>query len=316
MGYYGDEKRRQMIRSILPCKAPSYKGIKRDLNARRRNNRRVNNQLLNRYSGGTVDETIEMYDEFGEDFEFYDEMHQGWGTWEDLVQNRRDRDKLNHFEHWAEQITAHLDPWDRMDYMRKIMPTGMIGAHAMSHLENAIGYDPIWEDRFKRPYKWEIRVAEEKRQKKEFVRAVAEALRSVAHSDTKRAALNKYMASNCTPVLLRFKAREGDEGAKHTSIQQLLKSRTETGRWNFQWTYWYTEDDCWNVRTMRGYHDCERMFRDLFRKHNERCISQAHHTHTNWLQSVVDYFKIEVPECIKDLTYFGVNYKDLGKWYK
>ncbi len=53
-----------------------------------------------------------------------------------LVWGRRGRDKLNHFERWAVEKTKHLPLTERLGAMRGVLPGGLIGRHALTHLEN------------------------------------------------------------------------------------------------------------------------------------------------------------------------------------
>jgi len=56
-------------------------------------------------------------------------------SWSYIVGDRRDADKLNHFIRWAEAITADMPRQDRMSHVRALLPKGLIGWHAVSHLE-------------------------------------------------------------------------------------------------------------------------------------------------------------------------------------
>jgi hypothetical protein len=47
---------------------------------------------------------------------------------------RRGADKLNHFERWAVRVTRDMPVEDRMSWLRSVLPGGLIGDHAMSHL--------------------------------------------------------------------------------------------------------------------------------------------------------------------------------------
>lgn len=51
-----------------------------------------------------------------------------------FVRDRRSADKLNHFQRWAVRVTAGLSGEDRMARMRSVLPAGLIGDHARSHL--------------------------------------------------------------------------------------------------------------------------------------------------------------------------------------
>jgi len=65
-----------------------------------------------------------------------------------LVRWRRYGDKLNHFERWAIARTKHLPIDDRLGAMTAVLPDGLIGDHALSHLRRLPELNPgarhIW----------------------------------------------------------------------------------------------------------------------------------------------------------------------------
>lgn len=52
-----------------------------------------------------------------------------------LVRGRRGGDKLNHFMRWAAHRAEALPREQRLDHARSFLPPGLIGEHALSHLE-------------------------------------------------------------------------------------------------------------------------------------------------------------------------------------
>lgn len=117
---YGDEKRRQMARSILPStrsrgagqekaclKRACRHGIKRDL-------RRA---LLD--------------EEYGEeaDLTYYPEHKIRY-----VVYERRNGDKVNHFIQWAKAVTKDVPQDSRISAVRSALPESVIGWHAVQHL--------------------------------------------------------------------------------------------------------------------------------------------------------------------------------------
>jgi hypothetical protein len=52
-----------------------------------------------------------------------------------LVSGRRGGDKLNHFMRWAAHRAEALPREQRLDHLRGLVPPGLIGEHALSHLE-------------------------------------------------------------------------------------------------------------------------------------------------------------------------------------
>lgn len=120
--YYGKDKSRQMGRSILP--SARRKGAREDLAAVKRKNRTNIRQALKK---------IDPFepDDFEADLNFYPDHEINY-----IRRDRRAADKLAHFERWAEKITAHLPTEERLGAMKAKLPPGLIGDHAMSHLEN------------------------------------------------------------------------------------------------------------------------------------------------------------------------------------
>ncbi len=130
------DKKRTMLRSILPStKRKEVRKSKRKLHQVQR--RRVRHNL-GAYKG-YEDQVENLYDELGEDLTDYitplNGNYRGRRDWDAIVWERRNADKLNHFEHWAWKITRHMPVKDRYDYMRSILPDNLVGRHALSHLE-------------------------------------------------------------------------------------------------------------------------------------------------------------------------------------
>jgi hypothetical protein len=120
MPIYGEEKRLQMARSILPSKAA--KTARRRKTQHKRRNRRKINMLL-----AEAARDWEAVEE--EDFHAYPNREIAYA-----VRERRNADKLNHFERWAPLVTSG-PPDQRLAQMRAMLPKGLIGFHAISHLE-------------------------------------------------------------------------------------------------------------------------------------------------------------------------------------
>ena len=55
---------------------------------------------------------------------------------------RRQGDKLNHFERWAIARTKYLPLDERLGSMRAVLPKGLIGDHALSHLRRLPQLNP------------------------------------------------------------------------------------------------------------------------------------------------------------------------------
>lgn len=156
---YGDEKLREMARSILPS---TFRGAKKSASRTRRQHRRNCKQIVRKA----------MLDE-----DFLDELdEQDKKESIKLRYERRERqgaDKLNHFERWAIRVTDGLDPNARMAKMRAILPDNLVGWHARTHLDflpefitNRHGYGGFRVDvegTFPRPHPFEHRYRKGKR---------------------------------------------------------------------------------------------------------------------------------------------------------
>lgn len=97
-----------------------------------------------------------------------------WDLDEDLVRDtsiemrqevrwRRSGDKLRHFERWAVRVTRNLRPQDRLSSMAARLPRGLIGDHALSHLQwlPELNPDPYGYHRYRRET-WERRRREQR----------------------------------------------------------------------------------------------------------------------------------------------------------
>lgn len=119
---YGDNKKREMARSILPSKRRGH--VKDNLCAIRRKARRAARR----------DTRLISHEE---DFGAFTERDLYAYPTVDIrreVQERRDADKLAHFQTWAIKVTDGMEPDARMAHMMKILPDNLIGWHARSHL--------------------------------------------------------------------------------------------------------------------------------------------------------------------------------------
>lgn len=132
---FGEQKHREMARSILPSK--SRKGARDSLRIIKQQNRTATRQALRRVL-------------FDEEYEVEDDVDLGYYPYEKIrgvVNDRRGRDKIAHFEKWAIKITKDIEtPDGRLAHMRGILPKGLIGDHAISHLR---GYDEFETEDFR-----------------------------------------------------------------------------------------------------------------------------------------------------------------------
>lgn len=132
--HYGDDKIRQMSRSILPSSA--HRWAREELAATRRKNRRKINSQLRMLRDMDCDD-------FEGDLQRYPDIQIN-----QVRRERRGADKLAHYERWAVEVTKGLDIDDRLGYMQALLPAGVIGDHAMSHLRNLEELDPHYRLRY------------------------------------------------------------------------------------------------------------------------------------------------------------------------
>jgi len=167
---YGEKKRREMARSVLPSK--SRKSSREDLRAVARSHRRSGRQALREMRG--VNDFAPEADEglFAEvedllETRLSDVSAQRRSDIKWVVRDRREADKLRPLMRWAPKAVAHLEPADRLPTLRSWLPDGIIGWHAMTHLMWVDGlYDEDAEHHYRyyfgrRRYDDEQRLAEQ-----------------------------------------------------------------------------------------------------------------------------------------------------------
>lgn len=139
--YYGDEKKKEIMRSILPSKwAKGAREGKRDLNKKVR--RTAKNALRHIRDAEDWDDSS---------FDFWDD---GQDERSSIVWNRRGADKLSHFMRWAEHTAKDIPDGEKMGYIKGLLPgKGVIFDHACGHLEHLDGFDSdtyIWSSYWRR----------------------------------------------------------------------------------------------------------------------------------------------------------------------
>jgi hypothetical protein len=135
---YGDDKRRDMARSVLPANPGAARNA-RDRRALVHGANRAHQRML--LAGMAHDDSFDEWLPTG-----IDAQHGPDGGIKDVVRRRRRGDKLGPFIRWA---TAHAndlgpDPASRVAALEALLPDGLIGRHAMSHLtmEEAFAVGP------------------------------------------------------------------------------------------------------------------------------------------------------------------------------
>lgn len=161
------DKARDIARSVLPSTArKSAREDKRNYKAKHRaQQRRVNDEILR--SMNAVDDDGHLYTDpdLFDDFEeplVYDGYHAqtkkpniGWDDMGEIVQSRRDHDKLGPLLRWARATHDRMmagPEWavsDKVAYFRAVLPDTLQGRHALGHVIQALD---LHEDEFY--YSW------------------------------------------------------------------------------------------------------------------------------------------------------------------
>lgn len=138
--YYGEEKRLQMARSILPS---TWRGKARRFK-----------QLDKRAARRRVAEALRGYDEeLDEAVDLLEDASVAVGC---VVWQRRGRDKVNPLGRWAEAVTLAVPEESRLSRLRGVLPRNLIGDHALLHLARRAHFRcaherMIWERRYRSP---------------------------------------------------------------------------------------------------------------------------------------------------------------------
>lgn len=121
------DKERDMARSLLPSR---WRGAARAKAQARRSTRREVSQVMAALSVDpeTWDDADGVFDDSSIEVRA-------------VVNRRRSSDKVNPFIRWAMQTTKHLPKASRLPHLRGVLPKGLIGDHAMSHLERNARFD-------------------------------------------------------------------------------------------------------------------------------------------------------------------------------
>jgi hypothetical protein len=171
-------KHRDMARSILPSKAP--RSARHDLAAVKRHHRRTVRADLRALRTEAYDDTS------------YDLTRTADRQINQIRRDRRSRDKLNHFERWAVEVTKHMPVEDRLGWLRSVLPGGLIGDHAMSHLRQ------IPELRAHEEWRWwrtwaEVQAARHARRRRRRARLATDLRRALEHGGHR--AINQALRS-------------------------------------------------------------------------------------------------------------------------
>lgn len=127
-----------------------------------------------------------------------------------VVRDRRSGDKVNPFLRWARSVTADLPRDERLKHVRGLMPRGLIGDHALSHLS--------WDEHFETAAEQMVREARRRRWSRppqgfHFDRGLlAELLRELLQVPGGQRAFNDYLKHACATG---WSDQRGHDGRRH-----------------------------------------------------------------------------------------------------
>jgi hypothetical protein len=115
---YGDDKIRNIVRSVLPSKMR----VRKHKRSAHKRNRAMHRTAIRRLLHTDFDE-YPSYDPKADTDVSY------------LVVSRRDADKLGPLMRWATYFSRGRNYPEAVKFVRRIMPRGLVGDHAMGHVE-------------------------------------------------------------------------------------------------------------------------------------------------------------------------------------
>jgi hypothetical protein len=281
MPIYGSNKTRTMVRSVLPSSGRKMAKLGKD-KLHRYNRRIVDTDIRN--LRGYADEVIDIYDDVEKDLEYYHEAHRtAMGGWDDIVYERRQSDKLAHFEKWAYVKTQHLRPEDRFKAIAAKLD-GALGTHALTHLE-FLKHDPVKpaEDSYHQGLPRQLRTRRYGGARHNIRKEITDALLGIYRDDRKRKEFNAYLLKYAGHDKISVRKRNFDV-QKHTVSQQIYYSR------GFYYPLPEEENVPYAVRTLNGYHDLTKFVRDIFAATK---TNSPLGYHPSWLKYTKEYFNIE-----------------------
>jgi hypothetical protein len=154
-----------------------------------------------------------------------------------MVRRRRSADKVTPFIRWATATTRELPRESRLSHIQGLLPKGVIGEHALSHLKDAESFRDPWEDTWRRAW---LR----RRPQSEWMDrgAQAELLRAVLAAPGGHRAFNRWLQTrhtgfdNLTYQPTRARTLHG--------AHDVLPFLDEVG----EYTQWYSGKRAWQPR--------------------------------------------------------------------
>ncbi len=239
---YGKDKAIEMARSLLP--STRGKGAKDSKNIIKRTARHNIREELHMVA---IDP--DYYDDCSTDFNAYPEHEL-----REVVYDRRGGDKTHPFERWAEAITKGVEQDSRLTFVKSLVPEGVIGDHAISHLK--------WKDHFasqaKKELEANIRQYRLERGKKNSQKLTHEEevslLRKIVEDGLLHRELNKFVSYNA----YRKTASE---------TRRVQEYNDETKLWIVQYKTFNLDfppgTPRTHVRKLLGLHDIENYLNDV-----------------------------------------------------
>lgn len=130
MPTFGEEKRRDMSRSVLP--STRRKGARAD---KRHQHHMVRSRVRDLIAKGDWDNEADLVLDA--------QRHKPYQGIKVVVRERRDGDNIGPIMRWAEANADKMGdtPQERYAKMRSMLPPNIIGWHAMTHIDNIEAYD-------------------------------------------------------------------------------------------------------------------------------------------------------------------------------
>lgn len=123
--YFGDEKTRQMVRSLLP--STMRKAARQMKKVAKKRAKIVNRRLVKKMLINQDEYEETLFEDSRNDIRY-------------VVRNRRDADKVGPFVSWVVKKTKDIPQENRKSFVRGLVPPNTIGDHALTHLPY-LGFD-------------------------------------------------------------------------------------------------------------------------------------------------------------------------------
>jgi hypothetical protein len=190
----GDDKSYDMARSLLP--STGRKAAREARASVSRSHRHVRR--------GRMARLMRAPEAADDDADLRDDSHREMRY---VVDRRRDKDKVNPFRRWARAVTADLPRDQRLEHVRGLLPRGVIGEHALSHLSWDAHFIPSGE----LEYRQSLQRAHRARRRDEFLDPglQAQLLRHLLRLPGGQRAFNDHLKRACATHCTRQRGHDG-----------------------------------------------------------------------------------------------------------